>query len=35
LQVDFNGDSNGTGFGDIDILIDTAWEDLLARNFQN
>jgi len=34
LQVDFNGDSNGTGFGDIDILIDTTWADLFERNFK-
>lgn len=34
LQVDFDGDSNGTGFGDIDIFIDTTWQDLFERSFK-
>ncbi len=34
IQIDFNGDSTGTGFGDIDVFIDTNWTDLFERNFQ-
>ena len=34
LQIDFNGDSNGTGFADLDVIVDTTWADLLERNFK-
>ena len=35
LRVDFNGDSNGNGFGDFDLpYIDTTWAELFAREFQ-
>ena len=33
LQVDFNGDSTGNGFADIDTFINTNWVDLFERNF--
>tara|TARA_R110002072_G_scaffold45422_7_gene126396 strand:+ start:25278 stop:26750 length:1473 start_codon:yes stop_codon:yes gene_type:complete len=33
LQVDFNGDSTGNGFADIDYTINTNWVDLFERNF--
>lgn len=34
LQVDHNGDSTNNGAGDIDIIINTTWEDLFERNFK-
>jgi len=34
LQIDFNGDSNGTGFADLDVIVDTTWADLFERNFK-
>lgn len=34
IQIDFDGDSTGNGFSDIDVFIDTTWADLFARNFQ-
>ncbi len=34
LQVDFNGDSTGNGFSDLDIVIPTTWAELFARDFR-
>lgn len=34
IQVDYNGDSSGNGFGDIDSIIYTTWEKLFTRDFQ-
>lgn len=34
LQVDYNGDSTGNGFGDFDIFINTTWPELFSREFK-
>ena len=34
LRVDFNGDSVGNGFSDVDIFIASTWEELFAREFK-
>ena len=34
LRVDYNGDSTGNSFSDIDISINTSWQELFARDFK-